>query len=339
MTEEHKFNEEHQSHDEPKSHEEHKSNGEPHHVEHKTHSEHEPKGKKVKKATFWKSISAVLGILLVISLYFNFSDGPSADTISIDKAADMAVNYINDNLLQPGTTATLEGKSDEGNLYNLKMNIGGQEYDSYVTKDGKLLFPSSVDLTAQPTQPAQPAEAAPTVPIDMETLMDDDEVKGDANAPVTIIEWSDFECPFCARFYDQTYGQIVKEYIETGKVKIIFRDFPLGFHANAQKAAESAECAGEQGKYYEMHDKLFEEGVTGGVDSFKQYAKDLNLDTTKFNECLDSGTMADEIAKDMQDGQSVGISGTPGFIINGQLLSGAQPFAAFKQVIDAELAK
>ncbi len=173
---------------------------------------------------------------------------------------------------------------------------------------------------------------------DMDELMDDDAFKGDADAPVTIVEWSDYECPFCARFYDQTLGQIQTEYIDKGLVKLVYRDFPLGFHANAQKAAEAAECAGEQGKYFDMHDALFDNGVAGGVSSFKQFAADIGLDTDEFNECLDSGAMADEVAKDLKDGSAAGITGTPGFIINGKLVSGAQPFSVFKQVIDAELA-
>lgn len=179
--------------------------------------------------------------------------------------------------------------------------------------------------------------AQPT--IDMKKLMDDDAVRGDPNAPVTIIEWSDYQCPYCGRFYHDTLGLIEQNYIDTGKVKLVYRDFPLSFHPHAQKAAEAAECAGEQGKYLEMHDKLFGEGVDGGVDGFKQYAADLGLDTNKFNTCLDTGAMKAEIAKDMQDGQAVGIKGTPGFIINGKMVSGAQPYANFKAVIDAALAQ
>jgi len=174
--------------------------------------------------------------------------------------------------------------------------------------------------------------------INMDDLADDDAFKGDKDAPVTIVEWSDYECPFCERFYSQTLGLIDEEYIQTGKVKFVYRDFPLGFHQNAQKAAEAAECAGEQGKYYDMHDLLFESGVEGGVTAFKQYAATIGLDTDEFNSCLDSGEMASEIQADMQDGQAVGVSGTPGFIINGKLISGAQPFSVFQQAIEAELA-
>jgi protein-disulfide isomerase len=169
--------------------------------------------------------------------------------------------------------------------------------------------------------------------------VDDDAVKGDSDAPVTIIEFSDFECPFCTRFYQNTLSQIDEKYIKTGKVKFVYRDFPLNIHANAQKAGEAAECAGEQGKFWEMHDKLFDDGVSGGVDSFKQYASDLGLDTTKFNECLDSDKMASEVQKDFSDGSAAGVSGTPAFFINGIFISGAQPFEAFEQVIEAELAK
>src|SRR3989344_3255746 len=93
------------------------------------------------------------------------------------------------------------------------------------------------------------ADPSPSAPIDMESLLDDDAVKGDKDAPVTIVEWSDFECPFCARFYEQTLPSIEEEYIKTGKVKLVYRDFPLSFHPQAQKAAEAAECAGEQDKY------------------------------------------------------------------------------------------
>jgi len=180
---------------------------------------------------------------------------------------------------------------------------------------------------------------APSPTPKAQVSADDDAFKGDADAPVTIIEFSDYECPFCGRFYSQTLPQITSEYIDTGKVKFVYRDFPLGFHPQAQKSAEAAECAGEQDKYFEMHDLLFEKGVSGGVSSFKQYAKDIGLNTGEFDDCLDSGEMADEVKKDAADGQSYGVSGTPATFVNGRLISGAQPFSAFKAIIDEELAK
>ena len=203
---------------------------------------------------------------------------------------------------------------------------------------------AGVDVAAVPSAPAAaapaaaPTPSAPTPTLDMANLVDDDAIKGDPEAPITIVEWSDYECPFCARFYSQTLAQLDENYIKTGKVKLVFRDFPLSFHPNAQKAAEAAECAGDQDKYYDMHDKLFESGVTGGTTAFKQYAADIGLDTAEFDACLDSGEKASEVSKDMQDGQAAGVRGTPGFIINGQLVSGAQPYENFASIIDAALA-
>ena len=172
----------------------------------------------------------------------------------------------------------------------------------------------------------------PTGPI--EVSADDDPVKGDKDAEVTIIEFSDFQCPFCGRFFDQTFSQIKTNYIDTGKIKFVYRDFPLdSIHPQARPAALAAECADDQGKFWEYHDLLFQkqdEWTATGTPFFKQYAKDLGLDTNKFNSCLDSKKHEDEIQKDLNDGVSVGVQGTPAFFINGILLSGAQPYSAFK---------
>lgn len=174
-------------------------------------------------------------------------------------------------------------------------------------------------------------------PINMNYLIEDDDIKGNPDAPITIVEFSDYECPFCQRFYLTTYQQLKEKYIDTGKVNLVYRDFPLNFHQNAQKAAEAAECAGEQGKYYEMHDLLFEKGVSEGIDSFKEYASEIGLNREEFDQCLDSGEMRDEVLKDLADGQSLGISGTPSFIINGKTLVGAQPIEAFEKEIESIL--
>jgi len=171
--------------------------------------------------------------------------------------------------------------------------------------------------------------------VDMADLIGGNAIIGDPDAPITIVEWSDFECPFCARFYNDAYQDIKENWIDTGKAKLVFRDFPLSFHANAQKAHEAAECAGDQDMYYEMHDALFENGVSGGVSSFKTYAADLGLDQAEFDDCLDSGKHEAEVKKDMADGMKAGVQGTPGFIIEGQLISGAQPYAVFEQLLNS----
>ncbi len=188
-------------------------------------------------------------------------------------------------------------------------------------------------------QANQPSVPNPVERIDVS--IDDDSVRGDRNALITIVEFSDFECPFCGRFYEQTYPDIKSKYIDTGKVKYVFRDFPLAFHKDAKNAAMASECAGDQGdnKYWEYHDLLFDNQKALDIDNLKQYAKDLNLNTYNFNECLDGEKFADEVEKDMKDGQSYGVNGTPAFFINGRLLSGAQPFSAFETVIEDELGK
>ena len=117
----------------------------------------------------------------------------------------------------------------------------------------------------------------------------------------------------------------------------MFKDFPLSIHNNAQKAAEAARCAGEQDKYWEYHDVLFKNIAALGPDKLKKYAADLQIDTAKFNACLDSGKHAAAINKDMADGAKVGVSGTPAFLVNGRFLSGAQPFSAFQEIIEEEL--
>jgi len=185
-------------------------------------------------------------------------------------------------------------------------------------------------------QVAAPTQDSPE-PSKVMIEIGDDAVLGEANAPVTIIEFSDYECPFCGRHYSQTYEQIKKDYVDTGKVKIVFKDFPLSFHENAQKAAEAAECSGEQGKYYEMHDKLFENQDALSVSNLKAYAKELALNTNDFNQCLDSGEMASEVQEDFKQGQEAGVRGTPASFVNGKFISGAQPYSVFKAAIEAEL--
>lgn len=195
--------------------------------------------------------------------------------------------------------------------------------------------PNAPTQPIQPVQPTQPTQQQGNI-IRAEVSADDDAVKGSPNAPVTIIEFSDFECPFCTRFYQQTLPSIEKNYINTGKVKFVYRDFPLGFHANAQKAAEAAECAAEQGKFWEMHNKIFDGGELG-VATLKQYATELGLDTSAFSECLDSGQMTSEVQKDFNDGKNYGVSGTPTFFINGIEIVGAQPYSVFEQAIEQEV--
>ncbi len=164
-------------------------------------------------------------------------------------------------------------------------------------------------------------------------------VMGNPDAPVTIIEYSDFQCPFCGRFFQQTLPLIKENYIKTGKAKLEYKHFPLSFHQYAQKAAEAAECAGEQGKFWEMHDKIFENQQALDTESLKSYARDIGLNGDQFDSCLDSGKYASKVQQDFNDGREAGVSGTPTLFVNGQKIVGAQPFETFKNAIEAELAK
>jgi len=196
---------------------------------------------------------------------------------------------------------------------------------------------------------------APTQPSQVKASADDDPLLGDKNAPVEIIEFSDYQCPFCRKFWTETLPSIKAEYIDTGKVKFVYRDFPLtSIHPAAEPAAEAANCVREKGgdeAYFKMHDKIFQEGnildggdpITGpvrgtaqfGATELKKWAQEIGYD---IGSCLDSGKYKSEVQKDLSDATSAGGQGTPYFVINGKPLSGAQPFSAFKQVIDAELA-
>ena len=158
---------------------------------------------------------------------------------------------------------------------------------------------------------------------------------GGADAPVTIVAFSDYECPFCKRA-ETTVAQVMQTY--GNDVRYVHRDFPLPFHAHANEAAQAARCAGDQKKFWEYHDKIFAASDLGS-DALKQTATDLGLDRTKFDECLASGKFKAQIDADVAAGSEVGVNGTPAFFINGRMLSGAQPFEKFKETIDAEIAR
>ncbi len=176
--------------------------------------------------------------------------------------------------------------------------------------------------------------------------IDDDAILGNKDAKVTIVEFSDYECPFCKRHVNSVFPEIKKKYIDTGKVRYIFRDFPLPFHEPAaMKEALAAECAGDLGgdeKYFEYHDELFKTTASNGKGtgevSLSDLAEKIGLDPAKFKKCLDSEKFKDEIQKDIADGQKYGVSGTPGFFINGWFIKGAYPFSEFEKFIEQELA-
>jgi len=208
-----------------------------------------------------------------------------------------------------------------------------------------------------PNAPAnnQPTDNQPTGPV--KVSMDDDAVLGSASAPVTLIEFSDYECPFCKRHFTQVYPEIKRDYIDTGKVKLVFRDLIAvsGHNPLATSEAMAAQCAKDQGgdaAYFKYHDELFKRTTSNGnglaLSQLPVIATAVGLNTTQFNQCLNSEKYKDEVAKDQADGNKAGVTGTPSFfvgkstadgVIDGTIIVGAQPYSAFKAAIDAALAK
>ncbi|MBI2196025.1 DsbA family protein [Candidatus Daviesbacteria bacterium] len=204
-------------------------------------------------------------------------------------------------------------------------------------------------ITAPVASPQVPQ--APQQPTSVKVSLDDDPVLGSKDAKVTLIEFSDYECPFCKRHFDQVYPSLKKDYIDTGKVKMVFRDYPLPFHdPMATFEAGAANCAKEQGgdsAYFKFHNSIFTKTKSNGngltKDEVYQFAADLGLNKANLKSCADSEKYAEEIKKDVADGSAAGVSGTPSFFvgksdpsgtITGTIIVGAQPYSAFQAVID-----
>ncbi|MFL5347990.1 MAG: DsbA family protein [Hyalangium sp.] len=186
---------------------------------------------------------------------------------------------------------------------------------------------------AAPPQPSQPQQAAGPRKVEVPA---DAPVQGEKTAKVTIVEWSDFECPFCSRV-EPTLAKVKETY---GKnVRLVWRNQPLPFHSHAHLAAEAAMAAHEQGKFWEMHDKMFANQKALERADLEKYAQELHLDMNRFKQALDSGKFKAQIDADSRAGSAAGANGTPTFFINGRQVVGAQPFENFKQAIDEEMAK
>lgn len=207
----------------------------------------------------------------------------------------------------------------------------------------------------QATAEEPPAQPVKQVDFSKLEIIANDHIKGKADASVTIVIYDDMECPFCGAFegtnkevmdmlkqrnpeWAPVMPNLIKDYIDSGKVKLVYRHFPLPMHQNALPAAEASECAGAQGKFWEMHDKIFAiNGQELGLEIFKQMARDLKLDMDKYNACMDNHQMQARVKNDMQTGQALAVEGTPAAFINEQGISGAVSFSDFKSVIDEEL--
>jgi len=195
-------------------------------------------------------------------------------------------------------------------------------------------------LTALTTPPPAPKAVEK---IDAVVSVGNIKGKGKANAPLTLIEFSDYQCPFCGRHASQTLPTLMKDYVDSGKLRYVFRDFPLQFHPNAAKAAEAARCAGDQDKYWEMHDKLFANQNALQVAKLSEYAKAIGADEKQFDQCLTSGKYAQAIAKDMEQANVLGVRGTPTMVLgrtdgdkvkDAVIIRGAHPISTISAEID-----
>ncbi|MDH3973575.1 MAG: DsbA family protein [Deltaproteobacteria bacterium] len=197
----------------------------------------------------------------------------------------------------------------------------------------------------QKNVPAQPKKPEPEV-VDVKVGVEGPTL-GRKDAPLTLVEFTDYECPYCKRFYDSTFAQLKKNYIDTGKLKFVSRNLPLPFHKNAKKAAQATSCAGDQGKYWEMRDVVFKNSRALGENNLSVYAENLKLDMKKFNACLDSDRHLDKIDADVKAARSASITGTPSFVLGksvkkgqmkGEKVVGARPYSDFEAKIKAILA-
>ena len=196
---------------------------------------------------------------------------------------------------------------------------------------------AAIVADTNPTADANAAAAAAAPAADVPAVTADDHILGAENASVTLIEYSDFECPYCSK-HTPTINQLLADY--PNDVRVIYRHFPLSFHPQAENAAIASECAANQGKFWEMHDKLFayNEAGTLNVANMKQAAVDLGLDAAIFNTCLDNKETLAEVTADYQGGITAGVGGTPATFVNGQIVEGAVPVATFKQIVESLIA-
>jgi len=243
------------------------------------------------------------------------------------KTRRMLVLALSVSLVMPVVVAAQSSddlKALRQEIESLKAGIGAVQRD---VQDIKNLLQSL-------RQPAAPP--SPVTPESMEMSLTDAHAKGGAGARLVLVEFSDFQCPFCGRV-EPTIHQLEQKY--EGKIHFAFKNYPLPFHNNAQGAAEAAEAAKAQGKFWQMHDKMFANQQALDRASLEKYAAQIGLNVDKFKADLDSGKYKSAIEAQTKEGSTIGVTGTPAVFINGRRISGAYPFDTFKKIADEELAK
>jgi protein-disulfide isomerase len=259
----------------------------------------------------------------------------AASAVTAGAADEQLIKYFRKKAnVPPAQEVKVSGVKDSPvkGLKEGTLEVGGRKVPFVMSADGKYaVFAGLEDVTSDPSKAVMEKISLKGEPF-----------KGGANAKVTIVEYSDFQCPFCTRGYATIENEVLKTYGD--KVKFYYKHFPLAFHKWAEAGAIGAECAKDQkaDAYWKIYSGLFDQQQQITPENVKEKSlamlEGTGIDKKKWEECFDGKKTADRVKAQMAEGQSVGVSGTPGFIINGRLVSGAQPFATFKAIIDDELA-
>lgn len=277
------------------------------------------------------------------------SEGVDTEQVLISLASDLelGVDAFRECLSSGRYDAAVQANLDEGVSLGVR-GTPGFFIDGYPLQGAQPfnVFDYAVGLAEEGTladaytqQPQQQEEARQEPPEPADIPLDDVAHSiGDPDAPVVIVEYTDFQCPYCSRHFQQTFPQIKENYVDTGQVRYVFKDFPLtSIHPQAVLAAQAARCAGDQEAYLEMHDVLFnkqqEWSSSDAAQIFVGYADELGLDSTTFEQCLDSKQHEAAVMADLEEGTRLGVTGTPAFFLNGYLLSGAQPYSVFEEAV------
>ncbi len=282
---------------------------------------------RMKRSSFWKYTTLVLLVLLVASLYLNGM--PSlGDKVSDDAAVEKALAFVNEEMLAGFATAEVKSIEERSNLYVLDLRVLAsngieQEFTSYLTKDGDLLFPTAVDLSEFDFEAVDEGDTEGSIDYS------GDPVVGNPEAELSIIAFTDFACVECEEAYWAT-ELVLSDYAE--EVNIIFKNFPSS--DEGQVAAQAGECAHVQGMFEEYYDVVFDNNEALTVEDLKQYAVDLEMDTEVFNSCLDSGEMLNAIVQDLTDGAALDVVIVPTYFIGEEILVAPASFNEFKEVIE-----